>query len=170
MFFALVKGSAGRRRRLGLLHSTAVPAGYSRRQLVEKLDLKPGSKAHLRGAPSGYLELLGPLPAGVVLRRTLSPRGDLDFLQAFFDSERRLLRELPALRDAMQPGGCLWISWPKRASGVSTDLTEDAVRRAALAHGLVDVKVCAVDEVWSGLKLVFRRIDRRRVAASRATR
>jgi hypothetical protein len=123
-----------------------VPAGYSRRRLVEKLDLKPGSKAHLRGAPAGYLETLAPLPDGVVMRATL--RSPVDFIQAFFDSERRLARELPALRAALIPGGALWISWPKQASGVATDLTEDGVRRLALANGLVDVKVCAGDVTW----------------------
>jgi hypothetical protein len=143
-----------------LLHCPIVPAGYSRRRLVEKLDLKPGSKAHLRGAPAGYLDSLSPLPDGVLLRSTL--RAPVDFIQAFFDSERRLARDLPALRDALVPGGALWISWPKRASGRATDITEDVVRRHALAIGLVDVKVCAVDEVWSGLKLMYRRADRER--------
>lgn len=141
-----------------------MPAGYSRRRLVEKLDLEPGSKAHLRSAPPGYLELLGPLPDGVELRRALRTR--VDFIQAFFDAERKLARELPALRDALIPGGCLWISWPKKASGVATDITEDVVRRIALANGLVDVKVCAVDEIWSGLKLMFRSADRARMARS----
>ncbi len=139
-----------------------MPAGYSRRRLVEKLDLKPGTKAHLRGAPSGYLDLLGPLPDGVVLRSTL--RTPVDFIQAFFDSQRRLVRELPALKAGLVPGGALWISWPKKASGVATDITEDVVRRHALALGLVDVKVCAVDEVWSGLKLMYRRAERERMA------
>jgi len=139
-----------------------VPAGYSRRRLVEKLDLKPGSTAHLRGAPPGYLESLGALPDGVVLRSSL--RTPVQFIQAFFDSERRLARDLPSLRGALIPGGALWISWPKKASGVATDLNEDVVRRLALANGLVDVKVCAVDEVWSGLKLMYRRADRERMA------
>jgi hypothetical protein len=138
-----------------------VPAGYSRRRLVEKLDLKPGTKAHLRGAPSGYREQLEPLPDGVVMRATL--RAPVDFIHAFFDSERRLERDLPALRDALVPGGALWISWPKKASGKTTDITEDVVRRHALAIGLVDVKVCAVDEVWSGLKLMYRSADRQRM-------
>jgi hypothetical protein len=146
----------------GLLHCLIVPAGYSRRRLVEKLDMKPGTKAHLRGAPTGYLERLEPLPDGVVLRPTL--RAPVDFIQAFFDSERRLERDLPALREALIPGGALWISWPKKASGVATDITEDVVRRHALAIGLVDVKVCAVDDVWSGLKLMYRRADRERLA------
>jgi hypothetical protein len=131
--------------------------------LVEKLDMKPGTRAHLRGAPAGYLERLAPLPDRVVVRRSL--RGPMDFIQAFYDSELAMLRDLPALRDALTPGGALWISWPKKASGVATDLTEDVVRRAALAHGLVDVKVCAVDEIWAGLKLMLRRADRRRGAA-----
>src|SRR5262245_36396385 len=122
--------------------------------------MKPGTKAHLRSAPSGYLEQLEPLPDGVTMRATL--RTPVDFIQAFFDSERRLERDLPTLRDALVPGGALWISWPKKASGKTTDITEDVVRRHALAIGLVDVKVCAVDEVWSGLKLMYRRADRER--------
>ncbi len=122
----------GRSARPGLLDFPTVPAGYSRRRLVEKLDMKPGTRAHLRGAPSGYLDLLGPLPEGVVVRSTL--RTPVDFIQAFFDSERRLARDLPALRDALIPGGALWISWPKKASGVATDITEDVVRRLALAN------------------------------------
>jgi hypothetical protein len=151
---------------LGLLHSIVVPAGYSRRRLVEKLDLKPGSRAHLRGAPPDYMELLGDLPEGVELRRTL--RSPVNFIQAFFTAEGKLARELPSLRDALQPGGSLWISWPKKASGVATDITEDVVRRIALANGLVDVKVCAVDELWSGLKLMFRRKDRERMTRKSA--
>ena len=124
--------------------------------------MKPGSTAHLRGAPPGYTNLLAPLPDGVVLRSTL--RSPVNFIQAFFDSQRQLARELPTLRDALIPGGSLWISWPKKASGVATDITEDVVRRLALANGLVDVKVCAVDDVWSGLKLMYRRADRERMA------
>jgi hypothetical protein len=139
-----------------------VPAGYSRRRLVEKLDMKPGTKAHLRGAPSGYLDLLGPLPEGVVVRSTL--RAPVDFIQAFYDSERKLASDLPQLREGLIPGGALWISWPKKASGVATDITEDVVRKLALANGLVDVKVCAVDETWSGLKLMYRSADRKRMA------
>ena len=139
-----------------------MPAGYSRRRLVEKLDLKPGTRAHLRGAPADYLDLLGPLPEGVVLRSTL--RTPVDFIQAFYDSQRRLARDLPVLRDGLIPGGSLWISWPKKASGVATDITEDVVRELALANGLVDVKVCAVDDTWSGLKLMYRRADRERMA------
>ena len=152
----------GQRASSGLLHCSIVPAGYSRRRLVDKLDMKPGTKAHLRGAPAGYLDLLGPLPDGVVVRSTL--RTPVEFIQAFYDSERKLARELPSLREGLIPGGALWISWPKRASGVVTDITEDVVRNLALANGLVDVKVCAVDETWSGLKLMYRSADRKRMA------
>ena len=132
-----------------------MPAGYSRRRLVEKLDVKPGTKAHLRGAPSGYLDQLAPIPDGVVMRSTL--RTPVDFIQAFFDSEHRLERDLPALRDALVPGGALWISWPKKASKVITDITEDTIREVVLPIGLVDVKVAAVSDIWSGLKLMIRK-------------
>jgi hypothetical protein len=130
-------------------------AGYSPRPLVEKLGLKPGARAALIHAPKGYAASLGPLSEGVRLATRLGR--EHDFLQAFFDTRRALARELPALARRLVPDGMLWVSWPKQASGVETDVTEDVVREIALPLGLVDVKVCAVDETWSGLKLVRRR-------------
>jgi hypothetical protein len=127
-------------------------AGYSGTPLVRKLGITPGSRVAILGAPEGF-EL-----AGVRARRRL--RGPLDVLLAFFEERRALERRLPALRAAMDPAAGLWIAWPKKASGRPTDLTEDVVRELALAARLVDNKVCAVDETWSGLRLVIRLRDR----------
>jgi hypothetical protein len=96
------------------------------------------------------------------------PSGRLDFIQLFVRRRVDLERRLPRLAAALEVDGALWVSWPKKASGVATDLTEDVVRRVALAHRLVDVKVCAVDAVWSGLKLVYRLAERAAVAAERS--
>ncbi|HEY6222179.1 MAG TPA: DUF3052 domain-containing protein [Gemmatimonadales bacterium] len=134
-------------------------AGYSGRSLVEKLGIKPHMRIAVLGAPRGFSSTLGDLPDGVVVTATL--RGTVSFIH-FFTRQRALLeRRFPALKRALAQDGALWVSWPKRSSGVATDLTEDIVRQVALAGGLVDVKVCAVDDVWSGLKLVRRVKDRR---------
>jgi hypothetical protein len=135
-----------------------VSAGYSHRRLPDKLGIKPGFRIAIIGAPRGYRTTLGALPDGVSI--TTVPRGALPFIH-FFTKQRTLLqRRFPALKRALAQDGALWVSWPKQASGVATDLTEDVVREVALAGGLVDVKVCAIDEVWSGLKLVRRLKDR----------
>jgi hypothetical protein len=133
-------------------------AGYSGTPLVRKLGLKPGIAAAVLGAPTGYRRTLGALPRGLTLKT--AARGPLDFIQMFTKRRRELGTKLPALKRVLAPAGALWISWPKKASGVATDLTEDVIRDLAIAHGLVDVKVCAVDDVWSGLKLVRRLKDR----------
>jgi hypothetical protein len=133
-------------------------AGYSGKSLVDKLGIKPGMRLAIVDAPSGYRSTLGTLPSGA--RILAAPRGTLPFIH-FFTTKRSLLeRRFPALKRGLAQDGALWVSWPKKSSGVATDLTEDVVRRVALAGGLVDVKVCAVDEVWSGLKLVRRLNDR----------
>ena len=134
-------------------------AGYSSRPLRDKLGIRPESRVALLQAPSGYLEQLQPLPPAVSPRTALG-RGRFDFIQFFTTSHRELRSRFPALQRALEKDGALWVSWPKRAAKVETDVTEDVVRAVALAHGLVDVKVCAVDEVWSGLKLVVRLKDR----------
>jgi hypothetical protein len=134
-------------------------AGYSDRALPAKLGIKPDTRIALLNAPRGYGVLLRPLPEGV--RVTASIRGTFPFIQLFTASRQELERRFPALVRALAEDGALWISWPKKASGVATDLTEDVIRTIALKGGLVDVKVCAVDEVWSGLKLVRRLTDRR---------
>jgi len=125
---------------------------------VAKLGIKPDTRIAILDAPRGYDSVLGKLPERVVRKATVV--GPLDFIQFFTDQRRVLERRFPALERALAPAGMLWISWPKKASGVATDLTEDVIRAIGLAHGLVDVKVAAVDEVWSGLKFVRRLKDR----------
>lgn len=141
-----------------------MPAGYSKRSLVEKLGIPPGARIAIVQAPRGYRATLGQLPDGVRVART--PRGPLPFIHFFTRSRQELERKLGALMRALEPAGALWISWPKQASGVPTDLTEDVVRAVALPTGLVDVKVAAVDQVWSALKLV-RRLAQRRTLPSK---
>jgi hypothetical protein len=133
--------------------------GYSGTPLPRKLGIKPRHRLLLRGAPDGFeAETLGELPEGVQVRRRGSAQADV--IVAFHTRRADLARELPALRERMEPAAGLWIAWPKRASGVQTDLTEDVVRELALANALVDNKVCAIDETWSGLRLVIRLRDR----------
>ena len=133
-------------------------AGYSARSLVDKLGIKPNSRIAILNAPRGFRATLGKLPAGVTV--ATATRGSLPFIHFFTRSRTALEAKFPGLVRALAPAGALWVSWPKQASGVPTDLTEDVVRGVALAGGLVDVKVCAVDDVWSGLKLVRRLKDR----------
>jgi hypothetical protein len=133
-------------------------AGYSPRSLPDKLGIKPGMRIALLNAPRGYGVTLCPLPPGLSV--TASLRGTFPFIQFFTTSRRDLERRFPTLARALAQDGALWVSWPKQSSGVETDLTEDVIRTVALAGGLVDVKVCAVDDVWSGLKLVRRLRDR----------
>jgi hypothetical protein len=133
-------------------------AGYSGKTLVEKLGIKPGTRIAILNAPRGYRATLGKLPPGVIV--ATAARGSLPFIHFFTRSRTALEAKFAGLVRALAPAGALWVSWPKQASGVSTDLTEDVVRAVALAGGLVDVKVCAVDDVWSGLKLVRRVKDR----------
>jgi hypothetical protein len=125
---------------------------------VRKLGIKPLARVALINAPDGFDETLGELPEGVAVQ--LSLRGRLDVIVAFFAARADFHRRLPGLRDALVPDGGLWIAWPKRASGVATDMNENVVRDAGLDAGLVDNKVCAIDEVWSGLRLVYRLKDR----------
>lgn len=135
-----------------------MPAGYSKTPLARKLGLKAGMRACVVAAPAGYFGLLEPMPDGIVwLKR---PGRAMDFIQVFAASEAALARQLPSLKSHLAPAGMLWICWPKKASGRATDLSGDGVRAAGLAAGLVDVKVCAIDEVWSGLKFVYRLTDR----------
>ncbi|HJP32273.1 MAG TPA: DUF3052 family protein [Candidatus Latescibacteria bacterium] len=132
--------------------------GYAKRSLIDKLGLKSGHRACFHGAPDDYESTLGVLPEEVTVVRQL--RGEFDFIQFFTDRRAVLGKRLPALKKALKKDGMLWVSWPKKASGVPTDVTEDVVRETALGNGLVDVKVAAVDDVWSGLKLVYRKRDR----------
>jgi hypothetical protein len=132
--------------------------------LHAKLGLKPGMLCGLIDAPAGYTAMLGESPPPVALQNGQPDAADLTHV--FVTRRARLVTLLPDLLTGMNPDGMIWVSWPKRASRVETDVTEDVVREVALPLGLVDVKVCAVDAVWSGLKLVIRkalRPDRIRV-------
>lgn len=133
-------------------------AGYSGTPLPRKLGIKPEARLGLIGAPDGFDGVLGELPPGVSVRRRL--QGSFDVIVAFFVQRSELERRLPRCRDALTPAGGLWLAWPKRSSGVATDLGEGMVRDMGLAAGLVDNKVCAIDATWSGLRFVFRLADR----------
>jgi hypothetical protein len=134
-------------------------AGYSGTPLPRKLGIKPGHRVLALGAPEGFAGgTLGELPDGSALRTTA--RGKADVIVSFHDRRAELARRMPRLRELMEPAAGLWIAWPKRASGVPTDLTEDVVRELALENRLVDNKVCAIDDTWSGLRLVIRLSDR----------
>jgi hypothetical protein len=135
-----------------------VRAGYSRRSLVEKLGIKEGTRVIALGAPPTYRTLLSPLPPGASVHTTLP--GSCDFIHHFARRRSELASQFPRLADSLTDNGTLWISWPKRAAGTETDLDENVVRELGLTEGLVDVKVCAVDEVWSGLKFVRRVANR----------
>ncbi len=130
-------------------------AGYSGTPLAKKLGIKPGSTVFAVGAPADYAALLAPLPDDVTFVKQLT--SSVDIIHLFTKSALELESKLRAWRHTMKRDGTIWISWPKKASKVSTDITEDVIREVALPMGLVDVKVCAVDETWSGLKLVIRK-------------
>jgi hypothetical protein len=139
----------------------AATAGYSGKPLAEKLGIKAGITVVAIAAPRGYRKLLGTLPPGArVASRAAAGRGPCDFIHCFATARRALAARFAALERALAPAGMLWISWPKDSSGVATDLTENVVREIGLATGLVDVKVCAVDATWSGLKFVRRLKER----------
>ena len=128
-------------------------AGYSGTPLAKKLGIGPGARLAVLGAPDGFT--IEALPDDVVPRPSL--RGVSDVILTFHTSRAELARRLPALQRALHVDGGLWVAWPKRASGVPTDVTEDVVREVALPTGLVDVKVCAIDDTWSGLRLCWRK-------------
>lgn len=129
-------------------------AGYSGTPLAKKLGIREGFKVVALGAPRGYRALLAPLPANVKLSSKLDDR--VQMVHVFCTRKRELARVLARCRK-LDPQTVVWVSWPKRAAKVRSELTEDVVREAALPLGYVDVKVCAVDETWSGLKLVVRK-------------
>jgi len=132
------------------------PAGYSGTPLPRKLGIKPGHRVALLRAPDAFEpDVLGELPGGVAVRR--SARGPVDVIVSFHTERADLERRLATLRAMMEPDAGLWIAWPKKASKVPTDITEDVVRDVALPTGLVDNKVCAIDATWSGLRLVIRK-------------
>jgi Protein of unknown function (DUF3052) len=140
-------------------------SGYSGTPLAQKLGIRAGARLFVHDAPANYPELLAPLPEGV---RTVA-RIDLetDVIHLFATRQSDLTALLQRALNSMRPDAAVWVSWPKKAAGVPSDISEDAIRALALPTGLVDIKVCAVDETWSGLKLVLRRTER---AASRTPR
>ena len=134
-------------------------AGYSKRPLTQKLGLKAGFKIIILNPPPDYETTLGQLPDKVTVEKRLDA-GPFDFIHFFSKDRAALVDQFPELKQALVSNGMLWISWPKAASKVETDLKEDLVREIGLANGLVDVKVAAIDEIWSGLKFVYRLKDR----------
>jgi hypothetical protein len=130
-------------------------AGYSGTPLATKLGIKPGFTVLAVGAPANYVSLLDPLPGDVTFVKKLTK--SVDLIHLFTKAAAELEAKLRSWRHAMKSDGTIWVSWPKKASKVPTDITEDGIREVALPMGLVDVKVCAVDETWSGLKLVVRK-------------
>ena len=139
-------------------------AGYSGTPLAAKLGTRAGTTVLTVDAPPRYRDLLVPVPDGVAFKSRLTPR--IDIIHVFSTSRRTLGAFLGRARRHMRDDAAIWVSWPKKAAAVPTDLTEDVVREIALPLGLVDVKVCAVDAVWSGLKLVVRRGQRRTARSS----
>ena len=141
--------------------ATSPPAGYSGTPLPKKLGIKPGHRIRFVDAPPEFAAALGELPQPLAI---VSPADDcasaLDLVVFFTTSGDALRERFDALAASLVPAGMLWIAWPKKASRVPTDLTEDVVRQIALERGMVDVKVCAIDATWSGLKLVYRLKDR----------
>ncbi len=135
-------------------------AGYSETPLVKKLGIKAGFNIAFISAPSGYVKELDLPPDVTINSRSAKP---LDFAQLFVKSEKELKEKFSEYAKRLHAAGMLWVSWPKKSSGVTTDLSENIVRDMGLAAGLVDIKICAVDEVWSGLKFVFRLQDRAQV-------
>lgn len=135
-------------------------AGYSQTPLVKKLGLKSGQRALLVNAPKDFLRELEPLPPNIDF---VTGRGNsrLDFILFFVDSAKVFRKELPRLKQRLADNGMLWVAWPKKSSGLQTDLFFDVVQQTGLQIGLVDVKICAVDEIWSGLKFVYRLRDRK---------
>ena len=128
-------------------------AGYSGKAVVQKLGVKPGFRIFAAGLWGAYSDVVGQLPADVTIVSRL--KAPLDMVHVFATDAAGLAEKLRSCREAIAPDGMVWVSWPKKASGVATDLSDVVVRDTALALGLVDIKVCAIDEVWSGLKFVI---------------
>jgi hypothetical protein len=134
-------------------------AGYSGTPLIQKIGIKPGHRIILRNHPASFIKDLGKLPEGTKTAERVS--GSANVIVYFTERLAGLEKDFSRLAATLVSDGMLWISWPKKASGRPTDLTEDIVRRVGLECGLVDVKVCAIDETWSGLKFVIRVKDRK---------
>jgi len=134
-------------------------AGYSGTPLPQKLGIKPAMEVVVINAPDNYRKLLGKLQTGVMFKNRF--RKGSNFIHLFAKSRSELAKQLKDLRKRIAENGVVWISWPKKSSGVATDITEDVIRDVALPIGFVDIKVCAVDETWSGLKLMIRKTNRK---------
>jgi hypothetical protein len=135
-------------------------AGYSETPLAQKLGIKPSTIVVAIDAPENYRKLLSPIPSGVNFATRVV--GNSKFVHLFVKERRVLQQQLISLRAKIAEDAVLWVSWPKKSSGVVTDITEDVIRAVALPLGFVDIKVCAVDEIWSGLKLMIRREQRKK--------
>ena len=133
-------------------------AGYSGTPLVKKLGIKRGSKILPWRAPQDYVNLVGPLPEGAAVVSRVTDNTDI--VHIFCTKKSQLTKSLRSLRSRLRQDGTIWVSWPKKSAKVPTEITEDTVREIAIPLGFVDIKVCAVDDVWSGLKLVIRRENR----------
>jgi hypothetical protein len=131
-------------------------AGYSGTPLAQKLGIKSGHRVALLAAPRGFEKTLGTLPEDVAVTAALSGKASFDVVVLFVTSKKDLEARFDVVVARLDPAGGFWVGWPKKASGVVTDMTEDVVRKMALAAGLVDNKVCAIDETWSGLRVVIR--------------
>jgi len=131
-------------------------AGYSGKKLIDKLGVKENFKIKIINPPENYFELIE-TPKQLVITEKVSKA---DFIHCFVKSVEELNIHLPVLKNEIHKNGMIWISWPKKSSKIPTDVNENLIRDCALEHGLVDVKVCAVDDTWSGLKLVYRLKDR----------
>ena len=138
-------------------------SGYSGTPLAKKLGIRAGARLFVRAAPDNYRQLLAPMPEGVLRVSRFDAATDIGHL--FATRRTQLHATLKDMRRAMRDDAVIWVSWPKKASRQPTDITEDVVRELALPMGLVDIKVCAVDETWSGLKLMLRRSERANPAA-----
>jgi len=138
--------------------------GYSKRSLTEKLGIKEGFRIAILNPPENYTPMLGAPLAGVTVHER--HRTGLDLIHCFVTSRREAASAISTLKDNISSHGALWVSWPKASSGVKTDLNENVIREIGLKSGLVDVKVCAVDETWSGLKFVYRLKDRPKLRLS----
>ena len=134
-------------------------AGYSGTPLPQKLGIKPGLMVVTINPPANYRRLLGQIPDSVTFSERL--KSGSSFVHLFTSRRSEMQKKMSILRDKISDNGAIWVSWPKKSSGISTDVTEDVIREIALPFGFVDIKVCAVDETWSGLKLMIRRENRK---------
>lgn len=139
-------------------------AGYSKTKLIHKLGIKAGQTVYLLNTPENYFELIGDLPEETIVSKKL--KGNINFIHFFTKEKSELEENFPILKNKLHKDGMLWISWPKCSSKVITDINENVIRETGLREGLVDVKVCAVDEIWSGLKFVNRKTDRKKIISS----